>query len=167
MKIIHSMHLFLICAALSISTAEASDFDVVRLTKELLASLTSKNKVDKWPRLGPLKKWDLEIDTYTHDLPSSAIADLYNEACSKLAELYGNEVTTYTWKDGEGYPRIETIVQLKNGSHRSSYLIVCAYSNNDNDMFLFAYLAGNFNGRGKLRQSTWNLPKGLLRSDSE
>jgi hypothetical protein len=87
------------CIGFRVESIQATDGDVVELTKQLIASLTARNKVDNWPRLGPLQTWDLEIDTYTHDLPSSAIADLYACACKKLATLYGKEVKTFTWED--------------------------------------------------------------------
>jgi len=161
----HSILLSALCASLSVGvTCHGSD-DPVGLTRQLIAAMTAENKVDHWPRLGPLKTWDLEVDTYTHDVPSRVIASLYSSACQKLEALYGKEVHTYSWSDLEGWPRIATVVQFQNENRGHSYLVVRAYQNNDNDSFSFEYCSGVFDTARKQMRPSWILPKGHLRTD--
>lgn len=153
------------CALLSVGVGCSGNDNSVDLTRQLIAAMTAENKVDGWPRLGPLETWDLEVDTYTHEVSSSVIASLYASACKKLAELYGKEVHTYTWSDLESWPRIATVVQFQNEGRGPSYLVVRAYQNNDNDSFSFQYCSGTFNTDKKQLQPSWTLPKNHLRSD--
>lgn len=72
---------------------------VVSQTEEMIDSLTSSNKVNNWPRMGPLRSWRMSVNTYVHNLESVAIRDLYYRTCKKLDALYGGLVTTYRWAD--------------------------------------------------------------------
>ena len=152
----------------------------VDLAKRLIDSFRTTKGTNQWePHLGPLDTWSLSVDTYSHGVPSSTIAALYNRACAKFATFYKKEMKTYYWLDVEGYPRLATVVQYHNEVSGPSYLLVAVYNNNDNDNFHFSYLEGVFEikqGKGKYPpqfpfkikiMGDWHIPKGLLRHDAQ
>ena len=138
--------------------------DPVSITKLLIESVQRGNKIDGWPHMGPLDSWELGIDTFTNEVSSKTIAELYTLTCKKLADLYGEEVKTYFWTDQEGWPRIATVVQFKIGDEARSYLVVRAFQNNDNDSFSFDHIDGEFDIKEKKLMPDSNLPEGLLRN---
>ncbi len=146
--------------------AEEASKEVV-LAKKLIDSLSKGNKGDGWPHIGPMPRWNIRVDTYTHDVSSLVIADLYNQTCRKLEEHYIAEIKTYTWVDQMGWPRLATVVQFKIGEKPSSFLMVTAFQNNDNDGFSFTYDDGEFSADDKKLMASWAIPKGHLREDSK
>lgn len=137
----------------------------VSSARQLISSLKrgDGDGVPDWPHLGPVASWRIHIDTYTHDVSSSTIADLYSRACRKLVVLYKDEVKTYSWNDNEGYPRIATIVQFDIAGKPSDVLIVEGDQNNDNDSFTFEYRDGAFDTSKKKLLPSWELPPDHLR----
>ena len=122
--------LLLLCAR-----AIAAEPSAPKQTTDLIDSLRAGDKVDGWPKMGPLKNWHLSVNTYADDLASTAIRDLYYRTCKKLDALYGNEVTSYRWEDGMGYPGQVTVVQFKNEVRGASYLVAGVFEGNDSDSF--------------------------------
>ena len=151
-------------AATPSSSAEDLPSDVI-LAKKLIESFTQGNKVDGWPHMGPMPRWIITVDTYTQEVSSLVIADLYNRTCEKIQEHYKADMKTYSWNDVMGWPRLATVVQFKISEKPSSYLLVTAVQNNDNDHYSFAYKDGEFNPEGKKLLTTWAIPKGHLRED--
>ena len=112
--------------------------------------------------MGGLHKWQLSIDTFTHEVPSQSIEDLYYRTCKKLSDLYGKQVVTYRWADRMGYPGQVTIVQFKNEVRGDSYLVAGVFEANDNDSFWFSYIDGNYDSAKKEKRPNWELD-GILR----
>ena len=151
------LFIIMICSCLK---ALSNDIEIANF---LIESLTSKNKVDNWPKLGPLTQWTISIDTFTNEVQSQTIKKLYNKTCIKLQELYPNEIVTYSWnEDILGYPRQATIVQFKNEFKGDSYLMVYVSENNDNDGFVFSYKKGEFDTKDKKKLEDWKIEKGVL-----
>ncbi len=139
------------------------DNQKVDITKDLISQLTAKNRVNNWPRLGPLSDWDISIDTFTDEVSSDSIEELYEITCARLEKLYPEKITTYYWEDEMGYPRLATIVEFKNTYYGNLYLITEAYENNDNDSYHFAYRKGVFKTENKKLLKSWKVKKQLLR----
>lgn len=149
--------LLMLLIATSLSTAKEAKPKVVKQTEEMIAGLTSENKVNKWPTIGALKSWYLSVDTYTHEVPSQSIANLYDLACRKLKSLYGDQVKTYRWLDAIGFPGQVTLVQFKNEVRGNSYLVARVFEANDNDSFTFAYVNGTYDVSKKKLRKDWKL----------
>lgn len=148
------MILLILCAS-----ALAAEPSAVTRTTDLIDSLKAGDKVDGWPKMGPLKTWHLSMNTYADDLESTAIRDLYYRTCKKLDALYGDEVVSYRWKDGLGYPGQVTVVQFKNEVRGDSYLVAGVFEGNDSDSFWFSYAEGVLDVRGKTKRGDWQLDR--------
>jgi hypothetical protein len=77
------------------------------------------------------------------------------------------EMKTYTWVDQMGWPRLATVVQFKIEDRPTSFLLVTAFQNNDNDSYSFSYEDGEFSITDKKLAPSWELPKGHLREDTK
>lgn len=133
--------------------------DVVKQTEGLIETFTATNKVNNWPRLGPLESWHLAVDTYTHDVPSSTIQSLYYLTCKKLDSLYRDETVTYRWNDEMGYPGQVTIVQFRNEARGDFHLATGVFEANDNDSFWFSYIEGDFDVSKMIKMKSWKLER--------
>lgn len=146
--------------------AKEPKLKVVKQTEDMIAGLTSSNKSNNWPTVGALQSWLLSVNTFTHEVPSQSIADLYDLACRKLQTLYGDKVKTYRWYDALGYPGQVTLVQFKNEVRGNSYLIARVFEANDNDSFTFAYEGGTYDVSKKKLRKDWKLDN-ILRCNRE
>lgn len=127
--------------------------------RRLVASIEVKDQFKNWPHIGPLQEFDIRVDTFSHDLPSACIASLYKAACSRLDRVRGEyPMSTYTWSDAEGWPRLLTVVHV-----HDRYIEVAVGQNNDNDSFRCTLKHGQFDPRGKTKQSGWTIPADTLR----
>lgn len=131
--------------------------NAVKQAEGLIETFTATNNASNWPKLGPLDSWDLNVNTYTHDIPSSAIQSLYYQTCKKLDSLYRDKAVTYRWSDTMGYPGQVTIVQFKKEGLGDSYLITSVFEGNDSDSFRFSYVEGEFDISKMTRMKNWNL----------
>jgi hypothetical protein len=81
------------------------------------------------PAFGETDKNGFSVSTFTHDVSSATIGNLYEVACDRLETLRkGFPRRTYHWVDGERWDRVTSVVQFP-----SCYLSVTAGNNNDND----------------------------------
>jgi|GEM_PF-3147419 len=79
-------------------------------------------------------------DTFTDNISSAGIADLYYAACERLDHLRGSYPRkTYRYHDIEGYPGVISVVQFP-----SAHLSVTVFSGNDADSVYLRLLPGNF-----------------------
>lgn len=155
----------LVVLAFSMSAVAAKDksFD---FTKTLIDSFSPEGKDDRWPHLGTLHEWSIEVDTYNNDVKSSQIGLLYLAVCRKLEANYGKKLQTYFAYDGEGYPSQISIVQVSSGQQNAIYLMVGIFNGNDADSFTFALEQGTFTPGNRKPKTSWAIPDDLLRKDS-
>jgi hypothetical protein len=154
--------------AAPLGTAFADDSGKsVTLAKSLIGSFTKGNKGDAWPHIGPMPRWSINIDTFTQEVSSRVIGELYAMTCKKVEEHYKAEMKTYTWVDQMGWPRLATVVQFKIEDRPTSFLLVTAFQNNDNDSYSLSYEDGEFSITDKKLAPSWELPKGHLREDTK
>jgi hypothetical protein len=69
------------------------------------------------------------VNTFSDNVSSANIGDLYYTACNRLEQLRGGYPRrTYHWYDLEGWDRVTSVVQFPTG-----HFSVTAANNNDND----------------------------------
>jgi hypothetical protein len=104
---------------------------------------------------------DFHANTYTNQLSSQTIKELYNRAAKVLSDK-STKTESFSWEDIQGWPRVSTVLQTVSG-----YVEVCGSCNNDNDSITILFRPGTFARKGAKKLSTYEMPKGTLRCDWE
>lgn len=82
------------------------------------------------PRLGASTDSGFSVNTFSDEVTSLTIEELYYAACRRLEGLRESVPRrTFLWSDSMGYPRVSSVMQFSQG-----HMAVTAYNNNDNDM---------------------------------
>jgi hypothetical protein len=80
------------------------------------------------------------VNTFSDEVSSASIGDLYYAACNRLEQLRGGYPRrTYHWYDLEGWDRVTSVIQFPAG-----YISVTAANNNDNDSVAVRVVPGVF-----------------------
>lgn len=83
---------------------------------------------------------DFGVNTFTDEVSSDTIADLYYSACERLEDLRGSHPRkTWVWYDDGGWPRVSSVVLLP-----AAHIAVTASENNDNDAVYVSVMPGPF-----------------------
>ena len=83
---------------------------------------------------------DFGANTFTDEVSSETIADLYYSACERLEDIRGSHPRkTWVWYDDEGWPRVSSVVLLP-----AAHIKVTASENNDNDAVYVSVTPGPF-----------------------
>lgn len=141
------------------------DHSIVKQTESLLNSLNSNPKSSitfNAPTLGPLKIWELSVDTLTHKVPATSIRSLYDKTCSKMIELYGADpLDTYRKTTPEGKYYQFTLLQFSNAVEGDWFLMAGYIKSAEFESYTFQFIKGTCDVTKLEKMDTWKIQENV------